>query len=291
MTIAPLIGASTWLWTSPLTTVAAETLLPRIARLGFRAVELPLEDPALVDPRKVRQIAQDHGIAVSVCGAFGPGRDLTNAEARVREATQDYIVRCLDFAVEVGAPMFCGPLYAEVGKRRQLPEAARLAEWQLAVAGIRQACEAAAARKLRIAIEPLNRFETDLVHTAADATRMARDVDHPAVGVMLDSFHMTIEEDNLERAVRTAGAQLLHVQVSENQRGIPGTGLTDWATLVRGLRAIDYRGLVVIESFTPDNRDLAGAVCIWNRRAPDQDTFAREGLRFLEQQFRSPQAS
>lgn len=279
------IGASTWLWISPLTTQAAETLIPRVAELGFSAVELPLEDPALVDARRVRQLAYDYNLKVSVCGAFGPGRDLTNADARVRQATQDYIKSCLDFAAEVGAPIFCGPLYAEVGKRRQLPEAERRAEWQLAVAGIRSACEAAATRGLRIAIEPLNRFETDLVHTAADAVRMALDVDHPAAGVMIDSFHMTIEEDSLERAVLAAGPHLLHVQVSENQRGIPGTGLTDWAALARGLRTVGYRGLVVIESFTPDNRDLAGAVCIWNRRAPDQDTFAREGLRFLQQHF------
>lgn len=280
-----LIGASTWLWVSPLTTAAAETLLPRIAQLGFSTVELPLEDPALVDAKQILRVAQDHGLGVSVCGAFGPGRDLTHVEASVREATQNYIRSCLDFAVEVGAPMFCGPLYAEVGKRRQLPEAERRAEWQLAVAGVRQACETAAERKLRIAIEPLNRFETDLVHTAADAVRLARDVDHPAAGVMLDSFHMTIEEDNLEQAVRTAGPHLLHVQVSENQRGIPGTGLTDWSALARGLRAIGYGGSVVIESFTPDNRDLAGAVCIWKRRAPDQDAFAREGLRFLQSHF------
>lgn len=280
-----LIGASTWLWTSPLTTAEAEKLIPRVASLGFSAVELPLEDPALLEARRIAALAKDHDLKVSACGVFGPGRDLTNADARVREATQDYIKTSLDFAAEVGAPMLCGPLYAEVGKRRQLPEAERRAEWQLAVEGVRQACEAAAARGLRIAIEPLNRFETDLVHTAADAVRMANDVDHPAVGVMIDSFHMTIEEDNLEQAVLAAGQHLIHVQVSENQRGIPGTGLTDWASLARGLRSIDYRGMVVIESFTPDNRDLAGAVCIWKRRAPDQDTFAREGLRFLQQHF------
>ena len=285
-----LIGASTWLWVSPLTTSAAETLIPHLARLGFSAVELPLEDPSLVDARRIGRLARDHNLKVSVCGAFGPGRDLTNANPAVRAATQDYIKTCLDFAAEAGAPMLCGPLYAEVGKRRQLPATARRAEWNLAVEGVREACEAAAARNLRIAIEPLNRFETDLVHTAADAVRMAREVDHSAVGVMLDSFHMTIEEDYLEHAVRTAGSLLLHMQVSENHRGIPGTGLTDWAALARGLRAIGYSGLVTIESFTPENRDLAAAVCIWKRRASDQDTFAREGLHFLRQLF-TPQSS
>ncbi len=278
-----LIGASTWLWVSPLTTSAAETLIPHLAQLGFSAIELPLEDPSLIDAKRVGQLARDHNLAVSVCGAFGPGRDLTNPDTRVRAATHDYLKRCLDFAATVGAPMLCGPLYAEVGKRRHLPETARQAEWRLAVEGIRQACEEAASRQLRIAIEPLNRFETDLVHTATDAVRMVRDVGHPAAGVMLDSFHMTIEEDDLEQAVRVAGPHLLHVQVSENQRGVPGTGLTDWAALKRGLHAVGYSGLVTIESFTPENRDLAAAVCIWKRRTPDQDTFAREGLRFLRQ--------
>jgi D-psicose/D-tagatose/L-ribulose 3-epimerase len=276
------IAASTWLWVSPLTTQAAEELLPRIAAMGFDAVELPIEDPALVDAARIRQIANDLGLSISVCGVFGPGRDLTHADARVRQATLDYLRTCLDFAVDVGAPMICGPLYSEVGKRRQLPDAARQAEWSLAVEGIRSACEEAGNRGLRIAIEPINRFETDLVHTAADAVRMARDVAHPAVGVMLDSFHMTIEEDNLERAIITAGDLLIHMQVSENQRGVPGTGLTDWAAIARSLHAINYNGMVTIESFTPDNRDLAAAVCIWKRRTPDQDTFARQGLQFLK---------
>jgi D-psicose/D-tagatose/L-ribulose 3-epimerase len=286
-----ILGATTWLWVSPLTTVAAEKLIPRIAQLGFGAVELPLEDLAQVDARRVRRALEDHGLRPSVCGVFGPGRDLTNASAAVRSGTLDYIKGCLDFAVEVSAPLVCGPLYAEVGKRRQLPDAERKAEWNLAVEGVHAACEAAAARGRKIAIEPLNRFETDLVNTVADAVRLARDTAHPAAGVMIDSFHMTIEEDDLERAVRDAGEFLLHVQVSENQRGIPGTGLTNWPALRRGLNAVGYKGMVVIESFTPENRDLAGAVCIWKRRAVDQDTFARQGLTFLTENLANPISS
>jgi D-psicose/D-tagatose/L-ribulose 3-epimerase len=102
---------------------------------------------------------------------------------------------------------------------------------------------------------------------------------------MCDTFHMTIEEADLEAAVRSAGELLVHVQVSENHRGVPGTGLTDWAAFARGLRAIEYRGLVVLESFTPENRDLAGAVCIWNRRTKTQDEFAERGLEFLRRTF------
>ncbi len=277
-----IIGATTWLWVSPLTTAAAEELIPRIARLGFGAVELPLEDPALLDARRIRQLLSDHNLKGSACGAFGPGRDLTHPDSKVRRSTLDYIERCLDFAAEIGAPAVCGPLYSEVGKRRYLPDAQRQAEWSLAVEGVRAACIMASARGKRIAIEPINRFETDLVNSVADGVRFARDVAHPAAGLMIDSFHMTLEEDNLEAAIRAAGDLLVSVQVSENQRGVPGTGLTDWSAFARGLAAVNYNGTVIIESFTPENRDLAAAVCIWKRRVPDQDTFAREGLAFLQ---------
>lgn len=278
-------GASTWLWTSPLTTTAAEQLFPKIAQLGFGCVELPLESIELLDPARVRRLLDDHNLRPSVCGVFGPGRDLTNDDPKIREATLDYVDRALDFAAAINAPALCGPIYAEVGKRRQLPPEQRTAEWQRAVEGIRHACELAATRGVRIAIEPINRFETDLVNTVADATRMAREVEHTSAGVMIDSFHLTIEEADLEGAIRDAGDRLCHVQVSENHRGIPGTGLTDWRAFRRGLEAVGYDGFVVIESFTPENRDLAGAVCIWRRRAPDQDTFARQGLQFLQQLF------
>jgi D-psicose/D-tagatose/L-ribulose 3-epimerase len=279
------LGASTWLWTSPLTTATAEHLLPKIAALGFRAVELPLENIDLLDAARIRQLLDDHGLRPSVCGAFGPGRDLTNPDPAIRRATLDYITRGLDFTVAVGGTVYCGPLYAEVGKRRPLPPQQRRAEWDLAATEICEACERAAERGLKIAIEPINRFETDLVNTVADAVRLADAVGHPAAGVMVDSFHLTIEEADLEQAIRTAGDRLFHVQVSENHRGVPGTGLTDWAAFRRGLEAVGYSGILAIESFTPENQELAGAVCIWQRRTPDQDTFAREGLRFLQSLF------
>ncbi|HEY0968349.1 MAG TPA: sugar phosphate isomerase/epimerase family protein [Opitutaceae bacterium] len=285
-----IIGATTWLWVSPLTTAAAEDLIPRVAKLGFGAIELPLEDPSLIDAKRIGRLLTDHHLKASVCGAFGPGRDLTHADASVRRSTLDYIERCLDFAAEIDAPALCGPLYSEVGKRRYLPDAQRRAEWSLAVEGVHAACVAAAKRGKRIAIEPINRFETDLVNSVADGVRFARNVAHPAAGVMIDSFHMTLEEDNLEAAIRSAGDLLVHVQVSENQRSVPGTGLTDWAAFARGLAAVKYQGMVVIESFTPENRDLAAAVCIWKHRVPDQDTFAREGLAFLQRTF-NPSAS
>ena len=103
---------------------------------------------------------------------------------------------------------------------------------------------------------------------------------------MLDSFHMSIEERNIEEAITTVGDKLIHVQVSENYRGIPGTGLTPWDSFRSGLRKIGYKGAVSIESFTPEIKELAGAVCIWKNLADNQDRFAEEGYRFLDRLLR-----
>lgn len=283
----PLIGASTWLWTSPFGSDQIP-LLEKIAALGFTAVELPVEDPALFDTAALRPVLSDLGLKPHVCGVFGPGRDLANPDAAVRARTRTYLTECFRIAAELDAGFVAGPMYAECGKARQLPEDERRREWDLAVSELRIVCEDAASRGLAIALEPINRFETDMVNTTAGALRMIRAIDHPAAKVMIDSFHMTIEECDIGAAIRAAGQDLIHVQVSENHRGITGTGLTPWNDFRDALRDTGYAGSIVIESFTPEIRDLAGAVCIWKRFAPTQDEFASRGLAFLQQLFAQP---
>jgi len=116
---------------------------------------------------------------------------------------------------------------------------------------------------------------------------MVTDINHPSAKIMLDSFHMTLEERDLVKAIRTVGDHLIHMQVSENYRGAPGTGLTPWADIKHGLETIKYDGVISIESFTPKNQELAGAVCIWKPFADSQDQFAIDGLAFLQSLFSS----
>lgn len=282
--MTPVFGASTWLWTSPFRSDQVE-LLKTIAALGFQAVELPVEDAALFDTAALRPVLKDLGLKPHVCGVFGPGRDLTNPDPVVRARTCAYLNECFRIAADLDAGFVAGPMYAQCGKARQLPEDERKREWDLAVSQLQTVCKDAAEHGLTIALEPINRFETDLVNTTADSLRMIREIDHPAAKVMIDTFHMTIEESDIGAAIRAAGDDLIHVQVSENHRGVTGTGLTPWPAFRDALRDIGYGGSIVIESFTPENRDLAGAVCIWKRFTPTQDEFASRGLAFLQELF------
>lgn len=250
--------------------------------MGFDAVEIAMEDPTVIDIREVRRGLEQYNLKPIVCGAFGATRDLTHEDPSVHQACFEYIERCLNYCAELGVSFFAGPMYSAVGKARMIPAEQRKREWNLAVSNLAKVCEMADRRGLKIALEPLNRFESDLVNTAADVLRLVNDINHPAAAIMLDGFHMNIEEKNIEEAITTAGQRLVHLQVSENYRGTPGTGQTNWAAYRRGLEKIGYEGTVAIESFTPDNKELAGAVCFWHPMADDQDEFAREGLRFLK---------
>ena len=275
-------GTTTWLWTSPFTTASAEELFPKIAGMGFDVVEIALEDPSLIDVAKIKEALKKYKLDVVICGAFGSSRDLTSEDVSIHKNCFSYIEACLDICVALETSFFAGPMYSAVGKARMLPAEKRRKEWELAVKNLRIVCEMAAARGLKIALEPLNRFESDLVNTVEDVLRMINDINHPAAGIMLDGFHMNIEERDLQQAIIASGEHLLHVQVSENYRGTPGTGQTRWDDFRNGLAAVNYTGTVSIESFTTENKELAGAVCFWHPMADSQDEFASEGLRFLK---------
>ncbi|MEO0470856.1 MAG: sugar phosphate isomerase/epimerase family protein [Bacteroidota bacterium] len=277
-------AVSTWLWTSPFQTETTD-LFPKIKAMGFDAVEIPIEYPDLIDGKEILQVLRDHDLKPIACAAFGPSRDLTHADPKVHQNCFDYIEACFALCQQWEVDFLAGPMYAAVGKARMLLPEARQQEWQLAVHNLRKVCEMAETYGQKIALEPLNRFETDLVNTTADMVQMIKDIDHPAAGIMLDGFHMNIEEKSIPQAIQQAGDLLLHVQVSENDRGCPGTGQTDWAGLRDGLQNIDYKGAISIESFTPEIQELAEAVSFWRLIEDDQDGFAREGLAFLQNLF------
>lgn len=279
-------AASTWLWTSPLTNENVERIFRKIRELGFDAVEIALEDPALLDKAFVKSLLDRYQLIPVVCGAFGPTRDLTHTDPAVHRQCFDYLEECFTCAVAWGANFVAGPMYSAVGKTRMLPTEERKAEWNLAVNNLRIVCEMAARHGCSIALEPLNRFESDLVNTARDVARLVADINHPAARIMLDSFHMSIEEADPYEGIITAGPKLIHMQISENHRGIPGTGITPWTKYRDALQAINYDGIVSIESFTPDNKELAGAVCIWKPFAESQDAFAAQGLAFMKDLFK-----
>jgi len=280
-------AVSTWLWTSPFTTEHI-ALFPKIKKMGFHGVEIAVEDPDLLDLKTIKTALSDHQLIPIICGVFGPSRDLTHVDPAIHQECFDYIKRCFDVCNYLDTNFLAGPIYSAVGKARRLSNEDRKKEFDLAVLNLQKVCHQAQRRGLSIAIEPLNRFETDLINTCSDVVKLIKYIDSPSAKILLDSFHMTLEECDLGDAVKTAGDQLIHIQVSENHRGVPGTGQTHWGHFKTGLTAIDYEGFISIESFTPHVQELADAVCIWKPFTDSQDTFAAQGLSFLKEWIKTP---
>jgi len=279
-------GVSSWLFVSPFTTDSIESLFEKVAQLGYDAIEIAVEDPTQIDAQKVAAALQKYNLTAVVCGAFGSSRDLTSFDPAIHQQCFDYIEACLKLCNQWGTHFLTGPMYSAVGKRRMLSAVDRKKEWDLAVKNVRIACEMAAQHHCQLAIEPINRFETDLVNTCAAVCQLVQEINHPAAKISLDSFHMNIEEKNPMEAIQQAGSNLIHMQISENHRGIPGTGTTPWNEYVHGLNKINYNGVISLESFTPMNQQLAEAVCIWKPMADSQDLFAQEGLDFMKKTFK-----
>lgn len=274
-------GVSTWLWTSPFKTDTV-SLFAKISEMGYDMVEIPVEDPSLIDVKAVKAALKEFGLKAEICGAFGPTRDLTHDDTAFHKTSFEYIEAAMEIGYELEASIFAGPMYSAVGKARLVSPEQKKKEWDRAATNLYKVGEMAAQRGLQLGIEPLNRFESDLINTAEDVVALIKDINHPSAKILLDGFHMNIEERNIEEAIKLAGDKLVHIQVSENYRGTPGTGQARWEDFRKGLEAINYQGALSIESFTPEVQELAGAVCIWKPLAASQDEFAEQGLKFLK---------
>jgi len=275
------LGVNTWVWTSPLTDANLPDLLRHVADLGFDAVELPLENPGDLDPAATAAVLAETGLTPYVVGAMAPGRDLVATSADAVSATQDYLRACVDLAAAIGASAVCGPFYAATGRTWPMTSAERAAayaEWRTHLAPV---VEHAAARGVRIGIEPLNRYETSLVNTVDQALEALGPLLGEVLGLALDTYHLNIEERSSADAIRRAGEHLVHVQVCGSDRGAPGGDQTDWPELLAALDEVGYAGALAIESFTPDNAAIAVAASVWRPLAASPDDLARDGLAFL----------
>jgi D-psicose/D-tagatose/L-ribulose 3-epimerase len=275
------IGASTWIWVSPLTDERLAELAPRVRELGFDVVELPVEEPGAWDPGLAAELAAGHGLATSLCCVMTPERDLAVADEEAAAATAEYLEHCVAVAARIGSPVVAGPMYAAVGRCWRLDPGERRATVERVAQRLRPVAERAGERGVRLAVEPLNRYETSLINTVEQGLELVELVGSEACGLLLDTYHMNIEEKHPAAAARGAGSRIAHVHGCGTDRGAPGDDDFDWAGFFAALDEVGYAGTITIESFTPDLEAIAVAASIWRPLAPSADELAASGLRFL----------
>ena len=254
-------------------------LLPRIREGGFDGIEIPLFRPKGFPAAEIRRGVEANGLACIASAVLLDGNSLISDDAEIRRKTAVHLKDTVRTAAEMGARMIAGPIYSPVGYlpgRRRTDD-----EWKRAVDGYQSLTETLAANDMSLAIEPLNRFETFFLNTAADAAALCDQVDHPNVGILFDTFHANIEEKDIAAACRSLGKHLKHVHTCENDRGAPGSGHVEWAAVFQALRDIGYDKWLVIEGFSFTQGDLSAAACIWRDIETTPEAIAFEGVKFL----------
>jgi D-psicose/D-tagatose/L-ribulose 3-epimerase len=242
-----VIAACEWIFASP----DVHAVLDRLAAAGCDGIELAGEPgrsdraalPAALEAAGIRAV----GIT-AICMAPTQERDLAHPDAGCRHRAVEYYRGCVDLAREVGAPAI-GLIPAAVGRVAPLSDPAR--EWDLAVAGAREVAAYAREHGISVGVEAINRYETHLVRTARDALAFASDVGAPNVGVVLDAFHMQLEERDPAAALAAAAPRLLALHLADSNRRGLGEGHLDAAALVRAAQGAGYRGPLVFEFTAP----------------------------------------
>ena len=274
------IGVNTWVWTSPLTDETLAELAPKIARMGFGAVELPLENAGDWDAGRTRDLLGGLGLEPVVIGAMGPGRSLVDRAGNV-PATQQYLRTCMAAARVVGASVVAGPFYAPTGVTWRMTPAERDEVVAQLRRNLRPLVDEAEDMGVTLGVEPLNRYETSVVNTVAQGLQALGPLLGRGLGLALDTYHLNIEEKRPDAAIRAAAGHIAHVQVCGSDRGIVGDDHTDWPATLAALDDAGYEGILGLESFTGENATIAVAASVWRPLAASQDELATRSLQYL----------
>lgn len=256
----------------------------KAADLGFDFVELlvpePEDDLSIAD---VKAAADDAGIFTVLAARVNPQRSIASEDAANRQGGLDYLKLCIDVAAELGGGVVGGPLYGEPMVFAGRPPVPRsddeiAARAERTIAGFAEVAPLAQSAGVTFAVEALNRFETDILNTTRQACEVVDAVDSPAFRLMLDTFHMNMEDRSIPDAIRMAGDRIVHFQANENHRGHPGTGHVDWPAVCRALAQVGYTGPISLEPFRRADDRVALPVAQWRAPREDESEKLKAGL-------------
>ena len=277
------IGFNMLLWTTHVTDDDLP-LLEKLKGVGFDGVEIPLFEGDVAHFEKVGKAIKDNGLGcTSVTVIPDEEHNPISPDAANRQGAAEHLNWAIDCSAALGSEVLCGPFYQPLGVFSG--EGPTEDEKARAVDVHRQAAEVAEAANVRLSLEFLNRFECYFLNTMADAADYVKRVDRPNVGVLYDTFHANIEEQDPAGAITANFDAINHVHISENDRGTPGKGHVDWAATFKALRSGGYDKWLVIEAFGRALPDLAAATRVWRDFFPSRKSVYTDGLKFIKEQW------
>src|SRR5262245_55850527 len=273
------IGMNLLLWTTHVTE-AHFPLLAKLKAAGFAGVEIPLFEGDAAHYRRLRQELDRNGLACTAVTICTEANNPISPDAAVRKKGHEHHRWAVEMTAISGGGKLCGPYHSAIGKFSGTGPTADELAWGADV--MRQSAEVARQHNIMLTLEYLNRFECYFLTTARDTKAFVQRVNHPSCRMMYDTFHANIEEKDITRTIADVLDTVVHVHISENDRGTPGTGQVHWDETFRALRKGGYDDWLVIEAFGRALPDLAAATRVWRDLFPSMEEVYTQGLRFMK---------
>ncbi len=274
------LGFNLLLWT-PHVTAQHENILRDLKKTGYDGVEIPMFEGDPEHYAKLGALLDKIGLERTVVSVLGPGDNPLAADKAQQQAALARAKWAIDCCAALGAPILAGPMHSELGFFSGNPATA--AERKRGLTFHRRAGDYAAKKNVRFALEALNRFEVYFLNTMEQLADYLDEVDHPAVKAMYDTFHSNIEEKDPVGAIKTIRKHMIHVHISENDRGTPGKGHVPWGATYKALRAAKYDGWLTIEAFGRAMPALAAATRVWRDFFPNREEVYKFGFKSMKQ--------
>ena len=250
------------------------------AELGFDGVEISLLGMSDEKILHLNQVIHSHNLEVTCTTGLSVSDDLASDDEATRLRGIDYLRWAVQTTAGLGSELLTGVLYAPWGHFVPGQKKERLRRSGESLSTL---TDLLIDTNVTLGLEAINRFETDLLNTADEACELARSLDSPRIGVLLDAFHMNMEEKNIRNALVETGSDLVHFHCVENDRGVPGSGHTPWGEIFKGLQDIEYGRWLTMEMFVKANVDVSPDLNIWRNIELDPTEAARQGLAFLKE--------
>ena len=276
------VGMNLLLWTA-FVTEEHFPILEKIKKTGYDGVEIPLFDGDAEHYKKIKKELDNLGLGCTAVTVVNADTNPISPDASIRKAGLERIKWALDMTSVMGGDLLAGPYHSALGVFSGQPPTAD--ERKRAVEVLTQAADHAQKVKVKIAIEYLNRFECYFLTNAMDAKNLVREINHPYFGTMYDTFHANIEEKNISHAIASMEDTYVHVHISENDRGTPGSGHVHWDETFKALRKAKYDGWLTIEAFGRALPDLAAATKIWRDMFPSPEDVYGNGFKFIKEKW------
>ena len=264
-------------WTDEL-----KPILRTVADLGYDGVEISMLGMTDERAEAISKLIIEYGLEVTCSDGLAPDKDITSDDPNIRAAGIEYLKWSIASTSKIGSRGLAGVVYAPWGIFNIANKKVRAERSAEAFAALDPTL---AEHDVTLGIEAINRFETDLVNTSAEAVSMAEASGSDRVGVLLDTFHLNIEEKDITQAITNAADKLVHFHVSDNDRGVPGSGHVPWLEVRDALKSINYDKWIIAEMFVISGNPASADLNIWRNIEPDAADAAKRALDFLKKTF------